>query len=298
VSSTPATTLRTPVLGAFPSPALVVLAVVSTQLSAAIAKHLFAHIGPLGTVWFRVGFSALMLVAIFRPRVRGHSARDLVLAAVFGLSLAFMNLFFYESIDRIPLGIAVTIEFVGPLGVAVLGSRRALDVLWIVLAGTGIVLLADPGGGSVEALGVVYALLAGVMWGTYILLSARVGRVFDSGSGLAIGMAVGAVAMLPFGIAGGDDLADPRWIATGVVLALLSSAIPYTLELESLRRMPEHVFGILMSMEPAVAALVGFLVLGQDLRLRDVVAIVLVASACAGASLMARPRAVVAAPEA
>ncbi|MFL5884293.1 MAG: EamA family transporter, partial [Thermoleophilaceae bacterium] len=133
MSSTPATTsLRTPVLGAFPSPALVVLAVVSTQLSAAIAKHLFAHIGPLGTVWFRVGFSALILVAIFRPRLRGHPASHLLLAASFGLSLSFMNLFFYEALDRIPLGIAVTIEFVGPLGVAVIGSRRPLDGLWVV----------------------------------------------------------------------------------------------------------------------------------------------------------------------
>ena len=285
-------------LGAFPSPALVVLAVVSTQLSAAIAKHLFAHIGPLGAVWFRVGFSALILLVMFRPRVRGHPPRDLLLAAAYGLSLSFMNLFFYEALDRIPLGIAVTIEFVGPLGVAVLGSRRPLDGLWVILAGTGIVLLADPGGGAVEALGVLYALLAGVMWGTYILLSARLGRVFPSGSGLAIGMTVGAAAMLPLGVAGGGgDLLDARWIATGAALALLSSAIPYTLELEALRRLPEHVFGILMSMEPAVAAIVGFLVLGQDLSLRDAVAIAAVAVACAGASMAARPAAV-AAPEA
>src|SRR3954454_23766727 len=229
-----ADTLRTPVIGAVPSPALVVLAVVSTQLSAAIATHLFDHLGPLGTVFFRVGFSALLLVAIFRPRVRGHPARDLVLASAFGLALAFMNLFFYESLDRIPLGIAVTIEFVGPLGVAVIGSRRPLDGLWVILAATGIVLLADPGSGSVSALGVVYALLAGVMWGTYILLSARTGRVFPSGSGLAIGMAVGAVAMIPFGVAGGgSDLLDARWIATGFALALLSSAVPYSLELEA-----------------------------------------------------------------
>src|SRR2546421_1596572 len=290
-----AATPRTPVIGALPSPALVVLAIVSTQLGASIAVHLFDHLGPLGTVFFRVGFSAILLVAIFRPRLRGHPARDLVLASAFGLSLAFMNLFFYESLDRIPLGIAVTIEFVGPLGVAVVGSRRPLDGLWVVLAATGIVLLANGGSGAVHPLGVAYALLAGVMWGTYILLSARTGRVFPSGSGLAIGMAVGAVAMIPFGVAGGgSDLVDPRWIATGVALAVLSSAIPYTLELEALRRLPEHVFGILMSMEPAVAALVGFLVLGQDLRLRDVVAIGLVAGACAGASLSARRPAVAA----
>src|SRR2546421_569208 len=217
-----AATLRTPVIGALPSPALVVLAIVSTQLGASIAVHLFDHIGPLGTVFLRVGFSALMLLVLFRPRIAGHPRGDLLLAAAFGLSLAFMNLFFYEAIDRIPLGIAVTIEFVGPLGVAV----------------------------------------------------------------------------APFGIAGaGSDLLDVRWIAAGAALALLSSALPYSLELEALRRLPEHVFGILMSMEPAVAALVGFFVLGQDLRLRDVVAIALVAGACAGASLSAR-RPAVAAPEA
>jgi inner membrane transporter RhtA len=292
-----AATLRTPVIGSVPSPALVILAVCSTQFGAAIAVHLFRHLGSLGTVWLRVGFSALMLLVLFRPRIAGHPARDLALAASFGLSLAFMNLFFYESIDRIPLGIAVTIEFVGPLGVAVIGSRRLLDGLWVVLAATGIVLLAN-GGGAVHPLGVVYALLAGVMWFTYILLSARTGRVFPSASGLAIGMTVGAVVLIPFGVAGGGSaLLDPRWLATGAGLALLSSAIPYSLELEALRRLPEHVFGILMSMEPAVAAVVGFFVLGQDLRFRDAVAIVLVAGACAGASLSAR-RPAMAAPEA
>jgi inner membrane transporter RhtA len=286
------------VIGSVPSPALVILAVLSTQLGASIAVHLFDHVGPLGTVWLRVGFSAVLLVILFRPRVRGRTRGELGLAAAFGLSLAFMNLFFYESLDRIPLGIAVTIEFVGPLGVAVLGSRRPRDVVWVGLAAVGIVLLADGGGGAVHPLGVVYALLAGVMWFTYILLSARTGRVFPSGSGLAIGMAVGAVALIPFGVAGGgSDLLDVRWLATGLALAVLSSAIPYSLELEALRRLPEHVFGILMSMEPAVAALVGFVVLGQDLRLRDVVAIALVAGACAGASLSAR-RPAVAAPEA
>src|SRR5436309_12519466 len=152
-----AATLRTPVIGALPSPALVMLAIVSTQLGASIAVHLFDHLGPLGTVFLRVGFSALMLVVLFRPRIAGHPRRDLVLAAVFGLSLAFMNLFFYEPIARMPLGVAVTIEFVGPLGVAVVGSRRPLDGLWVVLAAIGIVLLANGGSGGVDIAGVVYA---------------------------------------------------------------------------------------------------------------------------------------------
>jgi len=277
---------------------LVVVAVTSLQFGAGFAATLFDDLGPGGAAFVRLAVAAVVLLVAWRPRVRGRSREALTTAGLFGLTLGAMNVFIYESFDRIPLGIAVTIEFVGPLGVAVLGSRRPRDGLWVVLAATGIVLLADGGGGTGRPLGVVYALLAGVMWFTYILLSARTGRVFPSGSGLAIGMAVGAVALIPFGVAGGgSELLDIRWLATGAGLAVLSSAVPYSLELEALRRLPQHVFGILMSMEPAVAALVGFLVLGQDLRLPDVVAIALVACACAGASLSARPAAV-AAPEA
>src|SRR4051794_8545512 len=201
-----------------------------------------------------------------------------------------MNLSFYEALDRIPLGIAVTIEFVGPLAVAIGGSRRALDLVWVLLAAVGIVLLARAGG-HVNTAGILFALLAGVFWATYILLSARTGRVFPGGSGLSLAMAVGAVLLLPVGIAGGGSaLLRPELLAAGAGVAMLSSAIPYSLELAALRRPPPRVFGVLLSLEPAMAALAGFVILDQGLRLRDGIAIALVAAASAGASVTGETR--------
>ena len=268
-----------------PAPALVVAGIASTQVGGAIAKTLFDELGPTGTVLLRTGFAALVLCLLVRPRLRGHSRGDLAVAFAFGLALAAMNLSFYAALDRIPLGIAVTIEFVGPLAVAIGGSRRALDGLWVVLAGGGILLLAR-GGGDIDPVGIWLALLAGLFWAAYILLSARTGRAFPSASGLAIAMAVGTVLLAPVGIAGGGaQLVEPDLLAIGFAVAMLSSAIPYTLELEALRRMPARVFGILLSLEPAMAALAGFVILGEGLRVQDAVAIVLVAAASAGASL-------------
>jgi inner membrane transporter RhtA len=236
-------------------------------------------------VLLRTGFAALVLCLLARPRLSGHTRGDVAVALVFGLALAAMNLSFYAALERIPLGIAVTIEFIGPLAVAIGGSRRALDGLWVVLAGAGIVLLAR-GGGDLDPAGIWLALLAGVFWAAYILLSVRTGRVFPNASGLAIAMAVGTVLLTPVGIAGGGaELVDPELLAIGFAVAMLSSAIPYTLELEALRRLPARVFGILLSLEPAMAALMGFLILGEGLRVRDAAAIVLVATASAGASL-------------
>jgi inner membrane transporter RhtA len=261
----------------------------STQAGAAIAKTLFDDLGPAATAFLRVALAAVLLAVIWRPRIAGHTRRDLALAGAFGLALCAMNLTFYEAIARIPLGIAVTIEFAGPLAVAIALSRRRLDALWVVLAAAGILLLARPGGGGhVDTAGILLALLAGVFWGSYILLSARAGQAFPGGSGLAIAMVVGGVALLPVGIAGGgSDLLDPGLLAAGAGVALLASAIPYSLELEALRRLPTQVFGILMSLEPAIAALAGFVILGEGLRGRDIAAIVLVAAASAGASLSA-----------
>jgi inner membrane transporter RhtA len=261
--------------------------IASTQAGGAVAKTLFDDLGPAATSFLRVALAALLLVAIWRPRLSGHSRSDLALAAAFGLALCAMNLTFYEAIDRIPLGIAVTIEFAGPLAVAIAGSRRPLDVLWVVLAATGILLLARSGG-DVQTAGVLLALLAGAFWAAYILLSARAGQAFPGGAGLAIAMVVGGTALLPVGIAGGgSNLLDPGLLAAGAGVALLSSAIPYSLELEALRRLPPRVFGILMSLEPAMAALAGFLILGEGLAARQIAAIVLVAAASAGASLSA-----------
>ena len=187
--------------------------------------------------------------------------------------------------DRIPLGVAVTIEFAGPMAVAVIGSRRALDLLWVALAATGIVLLTDPGGGSLDSVGVMFALLAATMWAFYILLAERTGRVFPGGSGLAVAMVAGAVVVAPFGIGqAGSELLKPELLAAGAAVALASSVIPYSLDLEALRRLPASLFGVLMSLEPAVAALAGLIVLGQELGAREWLAIALVVVASAGAT--------------
>jgi inner membrane transporter RhtA len=240
-------------------------------------------------VWIRLVFAAAILLALWRPTLSGRSARELAVVAAFGLSLAVMNACFYEAVDRIPLGIAVTIEFVGPLTLAVVLSRRPLDALWVVLAAGGIVLLARGSAGGLDGLGVMFAVIAAAAWAVYILLSARTGRTWGSGTGLAVAMAVGAVVMTPLGVVdGGGDLLDPSLLAQGLAVAILSSAIPYSLELEALRRIPANVFGVLMSLDPAWAALAGFLVLGQDLVPRELVGIACVVVASAGAASTAR----------
>jgi inner membrane transporter RhtA len=264
---------------------LVLAAVASVQFGAALAKTLFDEIGPGGTVFLRVLFGAIVLSLVWRPRVEGRDARDLRLAVVFGLVLAGMNLAFYAAVDRIPLGIAVTFEFVGPLGVAVFGSRRPLDLLWVGLAAAGILLLSDFGGADLDAVGVALALLAGACWAAYILVSARVGKAFPGGSGLTLAMVVAATLLVPVGVAdAGAELVVPWILAAAAAVGVLSSAIPYALELEALRRLPVGVFGVLMSLEPAVAALAGFVVLGEELVTREVAAILLVVAASAGAS--------------
>ena len=263
---------------------LVLAAIVSVQSGAAVATTLFDDLGPTGTVLARLGFAALVLVAIWRPAlagVRGERLRDV---ALFGIVLAGMNSSFYLALDRIPLGIAVTFEFVGPLGVAFAASRRRLDLVWAIMAAAGILLLSPTPGSDLDALGVGLALLAGAFWAAYIVLSARIGRSFAGGSGLALAMCVAALLMLAPGIAaGGAELLAPSAIAVGFAVAMLSSAIPYSLELEALRRLPQGTFGVLMSLEPAVAATVGLIGLGQDLSAREVIAIALVVGASAGA---------------
>ncbi|MGH2845752.1 MAG: EamA family transporter [Thermoleophilaceae bacterium] len=268
-----------------PPTVLVLAAVTSVQFGAALAKTLFDEIGAGGTVFVRVVAAAVVLVLIWRPRIGGRDHRDLALILAFALALAGMNLAFYASLDRIPLGIAVTFEFVGPLGVAVFGSRTALDSVWVALAGAGILLLSGLGGGELDALGVALALTAGGFWAAYILLSVRVGRAFPGGAGLALAMAVATLPLAPVGIAqAGGELLVPSVLALGAAVGVMSSAIPYTLELEALRRMPAGTFGVLMSLEPAVAALAGLVVLGEELAGREVVAITLVVAASAGAA--------------
>lgn len=272
-------------------PALLVIgAASSVQFGAALAVTLFDDLGPAGTSALRVALAALILVVVWRPRVRGVAAADLRLVFWLGLSLGVMNFAFYEALDRVPLGIAVTIEFAGPLGVAVALSRRPLDGLWVVLAAAGIVLLADPGGGSVDPTGLALVFVAAAAWAAYILLAARTGTRFTGGRGLALAMVVAALVPLGPGIAeAGTELIVPHLLALGAAVALLSSVIPYSLEMEALRRMPRHVFGVLMSLEPAVAALAGFLLLDQALGTRELAAIALVIAASIGATRSAVP---------
>jgi inner membrane transporter RhtA len=266
--------------------------IVSVQLGASIAKSLFVSLGPGGTVFLRIAFAALVLLLLVRPKLRGHDRSGYLVAIVFGLALAGMNLSLYLAIDRIPLGVAVTLEFIGPLGVAVAGSRRMLDLLWVVLAAAGILLLAPLGvlgGTNLDPVGVAFALLAGCLWASYILLSARTGSAFPGGTGLVIALCVGTVVLLPVGIAGaGYALLDPKLLLAGFGVAMLSSAIPFSLDLEALRKLPARVFGVLMSLEPAVAALAGLVVLGERLEMRAVAAILLVTVAAAGASRFGR----------
>lgn len=269
-----------------PSSGLVVGAIASVQFGGAIAVHLFASVGPAGAVLLRLASAAVVLLAVSTPRLHGRAVRQLPLAALFGLVLAGMNLSFYEAIDRIPLGIAVSLEFVGPLTVAVVGSRRAVDLVWVALAIAGILALTHVGSTRpVDGLGIAMALLAGACWGTYILVSARVGRAFERGTGLSLAMGFAAVVMLPAGIAAaGTRLVAAHSLALGISVGMLSSAIPYSFELEALRRIAPSVFGVLMSLEPAMAALAGLIVLGQGLSGRTLVGMALVISASIGAS--------------
>jgi inner membrane transporter RhtA len=266
-----------------PSGGLVLGAIASVQFGSSLAATLFHTLGPAGTVFLRLASAAIVLVLLWRPSLRGRSRHELLLATCFGLVLAAMNLSFYEAIARIPLGIAVAIEFVGPLAVALGGSRRKLDLLWVALAVVGILALTRPDTHGLDGLGVILALAAGALWGTYILLNARLGRAFAGSTGLALAMIPAALVALPFGIAsGGSHLLEPGSLALGAAVGMLSSAIPYSLEVEALRRIAAPVFGVLMSIEPAVAALAGFLVLGQSLGARALIGIALVISASVG----------------
>ena len=264
------------------APFMVVAAVVSVQLGSAVATTLFDQVGPAGAVLYRLFFAAILLLAIWRPRPMEAGRDGFILAIAFGVTLAGMNLSFYEALDRIPLGIAVTFEFVGPLLVGLLASRRPLDLVWVGCAAAGVLLLTRPSG-SASAAGIGFALLAGAFWGAYILISARVGRTFPGGRGLALAMGIAALLMIvPGTAAAGGDLLDPGAAAVGAAAGVLSSVIPYSLELEALRRIAVGTFGVLMSMEPAVAALIGLIALGQGLATVDVIGIGLVMVASAG----------------
>lgn len=285
-----------------PAPVLLGGGIVSVQLGAGIAGRMFGQVSPAGLTGVRLALAALVLAALagrsavrsVRQVIADRAWRDAAVLIAFGLALGFMNFCFYQAFARIPLGIAVTIEFLGPLAVAVASSRRPFDLLWVGLAGAGVAVLGQAGAGheaSTYALpggtaaGVAFALLAGAGWAGYILLSAATGRRFTGSSGLTCAMVIAAITVLPPAVAsGGTVLLRPSVLAAGLAVGLLSSVIPYRLELETLRRVPARVFGIWMSSEPAVAALVGMVLLGQALSARQWLAIGFVVVACAGAA--------------
>ncbi|MBO0833275.1 MAG: EamA family transporter [Actinobacteria bacterium] len=297
---------------------LVLAGIVSVQLGAGLAGRLFADLGPAGVTGLRLWWSALIVavaggpaaVRAVRAVISDRAWRDLTVAIGFGVVLGMMNFSIYQSFARIPLGVAVTIEFLGPLGVAVASSRRPLDAVWVVLAAAGVLLLTQGGAGqagsgsagrtgsvatagpafglSTEAAGIGFALVAAACWAGYILLSRSTGRRFTGSSGLVIAMVVAAALVTGPAIAStGPALGHPSLVAEGLAIGLLSSVIPYRLELEALRRVPARIFGIWMSLEPAVAALIGLVLLGEALLVRQWLAVVLVVIASAGAAATA-----------
>lgn len=264
---------------------LVMLAITSTPIGAAFSKFLFPEVGSGGMVFLRVGFAAISLIALCRPKWTEKIQQNTKILISFGVIMALMNLSFYAAIERIPLGIAVTIEFIGPLGLAALKSRRWLDILWAILAFLGLLLLMPTGGENLNPWGILLALIAAFFWAMYILLSAQVGQAVPGIEGLCWAMVIGAVILAPVGIiSAGSALGQPKLLAIGFAVATLSSTIPYSLEMLALKSLPVNVFGILMSLEPMCAAIAGLVVLGETLTLRSVVAIVLVSIAAAGTS--------------
>ncbi|WP_328451266.1 EamA family transporter [Streptomyces sp. NBC_00386] len=271
-------------LGSLGPVGLVLAGGISVQFGGALAVTLMPRAGALGVVTLRLLAAAVVLLVVCRPRLRGHSRADWGTVAVFGIAMGAMNGLFYESVARIPLGAAVTLEVLGPLALSVLASRRAVNAVWAGLALCGVFLLGGGGFGDLDPVGAAFALGAGAMWAAYIVFSARTGRRFPQADGLALAMAVAALLFLPLGIvSSGTRLLDPTTVALGSAVAVLSSVLPYTLELLALRRLPASTFAILMSLEPAIAATAGFLILDQSLSTTQAAAIALVIGASMGA---------------
>jgi inner membrane transporter RhtA len=278
-------------LDAVPPELLIFIGSLSVQCGGGLATVLVRDYGPLPTVSMRIVFGTLMLLALRPARIRGASRPALLSCLGLGLVLAAMNSCFFVALSRIPIGVAVTIEFWGPLAVAVVGSRRALDLVWVVLAAAGIYVLAGGRLESHDLVGVVAAAASGLCWAIYIGVAGRVARYWPDGRGLTLAMLVASALIVPVTLSLSDVrplLVAPAALAGGAVIGLFSSAIPYTTELAALRRMPASTFGVLMSMEPAIAVAVGFVLLGQVLAPADLLAIAFVALASAGASVSAR----------
>lgn len=268
---------------------LVVVGMIGQELGAALAVTLFPHVGPLGMVMLRLVFAAGALLLIARPSWRGHSAAAWRSVVLFALSLLFMNGLFYLALERLSLGVTVTFEVLGPLALSIVAAKRRSAWLWAGIALLGVVALGGGGWDQLDALGVLFALGAGVSWAAYILCSASVGAAFSGFDGLAIAMTLAAVASVPFGIIdAGAALLRPEILLQGLGVALLSSTIPYALEMIALRRINPSVFAILMSLGPATASTAGFFVLGQNLTPLELAGVALVIAASMGAVLASR----------
>jgi inner membrane transporter RhtA len=268
----------------------VVIAMIAIQVGASISKQIFPYVGPEGTTAYRIGFSALILCLIFKPW--RHLPNNWTPLIVYGLCLGGMNLSFYYAIERIPIGLAVALEFLGPLSVAVFSSKTRFDFVWVALAIVGVLVLlpdiTDVNG--LDPIGVVLALLAGACWAGYILYGKRTGSVSSSGAVVAIGMCVAAIAIVPFGVVSqGMALVNWTLIPVGIAIGILSSALPYSLEMVALRKMPAQGFSIMMSVEPAIGALAAFIILGELLTLWQWLAILLVIVASIGSSTTSKP---------
>jgi inner membrane transporter RhtA len=274
-----------------PAPLLVFGGVVSVQFGAALAATLVPEIGAGGSVLLRISFSALILVALARPGVRGHSRQAWLTVVAFGVALGLMNWSFYGSLAHLPLSVAVTVEFLGPLVLTTVLSRRALDFVAVAAAGVGVLLISEALTVPLDELswvGLLLAATAGVLWAAYILLSRRTGSEFEGLDGLALALAVSTIVVIPAGLTG-TNVWTTEHAVKGLGLAVLSSLLPYSLELLALRRLAANVFGILLSLEPAVAALAGLIVLDQKLHALQVVGLVLVVVASAIVMGVRRP---------
>ena len=271
-----------------PIPA-VLFAIISVQSGAAIAKTLFPAIGAAGTASLRIGISAIILLAVYRPNLLKITPNQWKIVIPYGLSLGAMNLIFYLAIERIPIGLAVTLEFIGPLVVAVIGSKRLIDYLWVLLAAIGIVLIAPWSNNGIDLLGVLFALLAGAFWAAYIVLGTKVSKIMKGGDAVATGMLFASILIVPFGILeNGLTNLTPTFLYLGIALALLSSAIPFTLEMKALAQLPARTFSILMSLEPAAASIFAFIFLQEYLTFNEILAVVFVVIASVGSTITSK----------
>lgn len=269
-----------------PAPGLVLGGILGLQGGAALSVGLFPLVGPAGVVMLRLCFAAVILGAFWRPGWRWEPRTLRVILAA-GTLLAVHHLCYYEAVSRIPLGAATTVEFLGPFAISLVTARRPADLVWSLLAAVGVFALGE-GGSPLSTTGIVLAATAGACWAAYILVSARLARHVSDGRGLALAVAWGAVLSLPYGIAqAGRQLLEPRTLLLAAAVAVLSSVLPYSFNLEALRRIPPRVFGVLTSLEPAIGALVGLVLLGQRLSLPQYAGIAAVAAACMGATLAA-----------